>query len=855
MKTININLKATLTPDGGISTWNNINKDTNLNPSLLDTTSTASLFAFQYLDEPPQAYTSPIEYLSGGITGDAAWVDQSAVWRDGHGFDAAGDTARLSGLDTNKTYTIKVFATANISGRTAQASVDGSATQQLAIENNNSLIMLFEDVTPDISGEIDIFLNSATASSAYISAIQLIENDAPNQAPIADNDTFSIFDNAANGSTVGTFTATDSDGTVDAYSITGSTLAINNAGVITIADNTGITAGTDITATVTATDNDGATDTAVITVNVTAPSISITSVSTTSAKAGATVTVNLQDASVSGKVLSCPAGFITLVSQNATSLVFNIPEPKTFGTRVLYYNEAITFSIADGTDIVSFTLTIEPEVGYDFDTITELSGIFADDVGLTIGSQAYGHFKKGSGTAVLAQGLISPDTIAQYEYWLRDVADGVWSNSSAIELFEDPTKTKVTIANPVSTDGSVFFGYTGLAPVNGDFILHDPVTSPSSIPVTVLASGVWVLDSMPTVDQTFEVYSATAGGMVGSTATLTYTVPVDTEIPVITLTGSATVEVTQGNAYTEQGATWTDNVDGSGDAVVGGATVDTATIASYVVTYDYTDAAGNVATTVTRTVNVTAATDTEIPVITLIGSSTVSVVQNTSYTDAGANVTDNVDAGSILVGAGSVNIGTIGSYIITFDYTDAAGNVADTVTRTVNVVAAPDTEIPVITLIGSSTVSVVQDTSYTDTGANVTDNVDAGSVIYGTGTVTIGTVGSYVLSYDYTDAAGNVATTVTRTVNVISSGTYTVSGTLVNAAGASVPNMTGLSMTLYSSAEDLHNNTNALETITGISVTSGSFTATATIANGTVYMKLFNPGDYSSHASGQIVSA
>ena len=76
----------------------------------------------------------------------------------------------------------------------------------------------------------------------------------------------------------------------------------------------------------------------------------------------------------------------------------------------------------------------------------------------------------------------------------------------------------------------------------------------------------------------------------------------DTTNPVITLTGSTPVNLTVGDTYTELGATWTDNADGSGVATVGGDTVNTAVAGTYVVTYDYTDAASNAATQVTRTV-------------------------------------------------------------------------------------------------------------------------------------------------------------------------------------------------------------------------------------------------------------
>lgn len=43
------------------------------------------------------------------------------------------------------------------------------------------------------------------------------------------------------------------------------------------------------------------------------------------------------------------------------------------------------------------------------------------------------------------------------------------------------------------------------------------------------------------------------------------TIPtLDTAIPVITLSGNATMTLPMGGSYTEQGALWTDNVDGNG---------------------------------------------------------------------------------------------------------------------------------------------------------------------------------------------------------------------------------------------------------------------------------------------------
>ena len=72
--------------------------------------------------------------------------------------------------------------------------------------------------------------------------------------------------------------------------------------------------------------------------------------------------------------------------------------------------------------------------------------------------------------------------------------------------------------------------------------------------------------------------------------------------------------------YVDGGATATDNYDDdttlTASIVTDVSTVDTQTVGSYTVSYNVSDASGNAATEVTRTVNVV---DTTIPVITLEG--------------------------------------------------------------------------------------------------------------------------------------------------------------------------------------------------------------------------------------------
>jgi len=75
---------------------------------------------------------------------------------------------------------------------------------------------------------------------------------------------------------------------------------------------------------------------------------------------------------------------------------------------------------------------------------------------------------------------------------------------------------------------------------------------------------------------------------------------------------------------------------------------------------------------------------------------------------------------------------------------------------------------PLITLLGSSEVNITVGDSYTEEGANATDETDGNitSKISITGTVDTDTVGIYTITYSVSDTAGNRAET-NRTVNVV----------------------------------------------------------------------------------------
>src|SRR5439155_10348965 len=154
-------------------------------------------------------------------------------------------------------------------------------------------------------------------------------------------------------------------------------------------------------------------------------------------------------------------------------------------------------------------------------------------------------------------------------------------------------------------------------------------------------------------------------------------------------------------------------------ATVGGQTVDVNVPGIYVVTYNATDASGNAALPVTRTVTVS---DTVKPLITLNGMATQTTeCQVGRYTDAGATVSDACDTALTVatVGGQTVDVNVPGIYVVTYNATDEIGRASCRVRRKVTV---SDTVKPLITLKGVATQTIECHVgSYTEADVSVSE--------------------------------------------------------------------------------------------------------------------------------------
>jgi hypothetical protein len=80
-----------------------------------------------------------------------------------------------------------------------------------------------------------------------------------------------------------------------------------------------------------------------------------------------------------------------------------------------------------------------------------------------------------------------------------------------------------------------------------------------------------------------------------------------------------------------------------------------------------------------------------------------------------------------------------------------------------------DTIPPVITIIGDNPMLIDVGSTFTDPGATATDDTDGdiSAAIVSTNNVNTAAEGSYTVTYNVSDEAGNNATEVKRTVNVM----------------------------------------------------------------------------------------
>ena len=159
--------------------------------------------------------------------------------------------------------------------------------------------------------------------------------------------------------------------------------------------------------------------------------------------------------------------------------------------------------------------------------------------------------------------------------------------------------------------------------------------------------------------------------------------------------------------------------------------------------------------------------DGTLPVLTLLGPNPQLLQPNDVYSEYGATADDAFDGDltdQIVIDASDVNTTVQDTYTVNYRVDDPNGNFA-TATRTVIV---QDTIAPVITLTGQSSLSLERYANYIDAGATAFDahDGDLTSSIVTFDNVDTSIESTYLVTYNVTDAAGNIANQAVRIVQV-----------------------------------------------------------------------------------------
>ena len=638
-------------------------------------------------------------------------------------------TAPVITLLGDTTVTIEVGATYTDSGATAADNYDGDLTSSIAIVNNvdTSTVGTYT-VTYNVSD------TSGNAAVPVTRTVNVVDTTAPVITLLGDNPmTIEV------GTTFTDPGATASDaGDGD---LTSSIAIVNNVDTSTVGTYT-------VTYNVSDTSGNPA-DSVTRTVNVvdtTVPVITLLGDTTVTIEVGATYTDSGATAADNYD------GDLT----SSIAIVNNV-DTSTVGTYTVTYNVSDT----SGNAAVSVTRTVNV-----VDTTVPVITLLGDttvtiEVGTTYtdsGATAADNYDGDLTSSIAIVNNVDTSTVGTYTvtYNVSDTSGNAAVSVTRTVNVVDTTAPVITLLgdNPMTIEvGTTFTDPGATASDAGDGDLTSSIVVSGSVDTSTI--GTYTL--------TYDV-SDTSGNPADS-VTRTVNV-VDTTVPVITLLGDTTVTIEVGATYTDSGATAADNYDGdltSSIAIVNN--VDTSTVGTYTVTYNVSDTSGNAAVPVTRTVNVV---DTTVPVITLLGDTTVTIEVGATYTDSGATAADNYDGDltSSIAIVNNVDTSTVGTYTVTYNVSDTSGNAAVPVTRTVNVV---DTTVPVITLLGDTTVTIEVGTTYTDSGATAADNYDGDltSSIAIVNNVDTSTVGTYTVTYNVSDTSGNAAVPVTRTVNVV----------------------------------------------------------------------------------------
>jgi len=324
----------------------------------------------------------------------------------------------------------------------------------------------------------------------------------------------------------------------------------------------------------------------------------------------------------------------------------------------------------------------------------------AEDLGLIVGGETAAEFN------TIAHHSVVGGVVVAGDFGVDIRGNSIFSNGAGIVNEDDsyfPVITTVSGALSTVSGTSAF--------ANSEVRLFIDDEDEGRIYLGKINSGpgkVWSFSGLDFLSNAGRFFTATETKTDGSTSIFSVPAAVpDLVPPVITLTGAPVLAVECGTLAFDVDYEFSasDNLDGdvSGDieiTLTGGGAPTNETFAapgSFQLRYNVSDAQGNAAIEVPRTVQVA---DTTAPELTLSGPLALEVGCFTEYTDPGFTATDACD-GDVEVTVSPVDTSVPGETTVTLTATDDAGNHTEK-TRTVTVTGAVSPEMYVAPLGASA---------------------------------------------------------------------------------------------------------------------------------------------------------
>ncbi len=283
--------------------------------------------------------------------------------------------------------------------------------------------------------------------------------------------------------------------------------------------------------------------------------------------------------------------------------------------------------------------------------------------------------------------------------------------------------------------------------------------------------------------------SVTDGKNTSELETISFKVKnIDTTPPVITISGADPLRLLIGQSYNDEGITASD--DGKDIAFSRTGDLNTSVAGTYTLTYTATDAARN-KTEVTRTIIITKRSDDSIGIIPISKYRAIISGKLTETQEINENEIIELDGSKSVVsnqekieyhwGSSCKQVELVGQKesIVNFKVEEVDQNKVCTISLSVSdgsekspinilkfTIKNTDKEIPVITLNGEATITLLVGDGYSDAGAVVSDDIDTNRTILLNGIVNTSVAGTYTLEYTATDLSGKSAIPVRRTVVV-----------------------------------------------------------------------------------------